>query len=287
MKGKKRFIGFIVLVMCFISFGVTAFAGETQLKNKKWVSGQGGVYETDKDGTIVYNSYGTVYYKIKIPKQGYIIVDVKTSSLPGEDDYNAQDDEYDGDSGATNVDLLSSSKKVLSTNSNDLMEKKNYSFSWAVKKGTYYLAVSGNQNYNIRYAFTAVTKVSKSGSSAKNAVSLKKGKLVKDLLLPRKYHYFKIDLPKKTKVAIVFDSKLKDSNSMELTMVLAVKKGKDYRFVDGKGKLVAKNNAESSERNLLCSDGWGIDFRLLHHEVEIRKTAYPMLMAVCKKEGCL
>lgn len=246
MKGKKRFIGFIVLVMCFISFGVTAFAGETQLKNKKWVSGQGGVYETDKDGTIVYNSYGTVYYKIKIPKQGYIIVDVKTSSLPGEDDYNAQDDEYDGElsePGMTNVDLLSSSKKVLSANSNNLTEKKNYSFSWAVKKGTYYLAVSGNQNYNIRYAFTAVTKVSKSGASAKNAVSLKKGKLVKDLLLPRKYHYFKIDLPKKTKVAIVFDSKLKDSNSMELTMVLAVKKGKDYRFVDGKGKLVAKNNA--------------------------------------------
>lgn len=246
MKGKKRFIGFIVLVMCFISFGVTAFAGETQLKNKKWVSGQGGVYETDKDGTIVYNSYGTVYYKIKIPKQGYIIVDVKTSSLPGEDDYNAQDDEYDGElsePGVTNVDLLSSSKKVLSANSNNLTEKKNYSFSWAVKKGTYYLAVSGDQKYNIRYAFTAVTKVSKSGASAKNAVSLKKGKLVKDLLLPRKYHYFKIDLPKKTKVTIVFDSKLKDSNSMELTMVLAVKKGKDYRFVDGKGKLVAKNNA--------------------------------------------
>lgn len=39
MKVKKRFIGFMVLMMCFISFGVTAFAGETELKNKKWVSG--------------------------------------------------------------------------------------------------------------------------------------------------------------------------------------------------------------------------------------------------------
>lgn len=137
MKVKKRFIGFMVLMMCFISFGVTAFAGETELKNKKWVSGQGGVYETEEDGTIVYNSYGTVYYKIKIPKQGYIIVDVKTSSLPGKDDYNAQDDEYDGDlsdPGVTNADLLNSSKKVLSENSNILNEKKNYSFSWAVKR---------------------------------------------------------------------------------------------------------------------------------------------------------
>lgn len=243
MKGKKRFIGFIVLVMCFISFGATAFAGETELKNKKWVSGQGGVYKTEEDGTIVYHSNGTVYYKIKIPKQGYIIVDVKTSSLPGEDDYNAQDEEYDDDPGVTNVDLLSSSKKVLSENSNILTEKKNYSFSWAVKKGTYYLAVSGDQKYNIRYAFTAVTKVSKSGSSAKNAVSLKKGKLVKDLLFPLKYHYFKINLPEKSKVTLIFDSKLKDSSEMELTMRLAVKKGKTYRNVDEKGKLVAKNDA--------------------------------------------
>lgn len=243
MKGKKRFIGFIVLVMCFISFGVTAFAGETQLKNKKWVSGQGGAYETDKDGTIVYNSYGTVYYKIKIPKQGYIIVDVKTSSLPGEDDYNAQDDEYDGDSGWTDVDLLSSSKKELSVNSNILTDKKNYSFSWAVKKGTYYLAVRGTQKYNIRYAYTAVTKVSKSGSSAKNAVSLKKGKLVKDLLFPMKYHYFKINLPEKSKVTLVFDSKIKDSDFMKLNMQLAVKKGKTYRTVNENGELVKKNDA--------------------------------------------
>lgn len=242
MKGKKRFIGFIVLVMCFISFGATAFAGETELKNKKWVSGQGGVYKTEEDGTIVYHSNGTVYYKIKIPKQGYIIVDVKTSSLPGEDDYNAQDEEYDDDPGVTNVDLLSSSKKVLSENSNILTEKKNYSFSWAVKKGTYYLAVSGDQKYNIRYAFTAVPKVSKSGSSAKNAVSLKKGKLVKDLLF-LEYHYFKINLPEKSKVTLIFDSKLKDSSEMELTMQMAVKKGKTYRNVDEKGKLVAKNDA--------------------------------------------
>ncbi|TGY95938.1 hypothetical protein E5329_12320 [Petralouisia muris] len=64
------------------------------------------------------------------------------------------------------------------------------------------MAVSGDQKYNIRYTFTAVGKVSKSGTSAKNAVSLKKGKIVKDLLFPNKYHYFKINLSKKSKVTL-------------------------------------------------------------------------------------
>ncbi len=105
------------------------------------------------------------------------------------------------------------------------------------------MAVSGDQKYNIRYTFTAVGKVSKSGTSAKNAVSLKKGKIVKDLLFPNKYHYFKINLSKKSKVTLVFDSKITDSYSMKLTMMLAVKKGKNYKYVDEKGKLVSKNDA--------------------------------------------
>ncbi len=105
------------------------------------------------------------------------------------------------------------------------------------------MAVSGDQKYNIRYTFTAVGKVSKFGTSAKNAVSLKKGKIVKDLLFPNKYHYFKINLSKKSKVTLVFDSKITDSYSMKLTMMLAVKKGKNYKYVDEKGKLVSKNDA--------------------------------------------
>lgn len=243
MKRNRKLISFMVMMICFISFGFTVLAGETEMKNKKWVSGQGGAYEKDEEGYISYHSYGAAYYKIKIPKQGYIMVDVKTSSLPGENEYKAQENEYDEDSGSTNVNLLSSSKKKLSSNSNILNEGKNYSFSWAVKKGTYYLEVSGDQKYSVRYSFTAVGKVSKSGSSAKNAVSLKKGKTIKDLLFSSKYHYFKINLSEKSKVTLVFDSKLKDSYSMGLRMMLAVKKGNNYRNVDEKGKLVPKNGS--------------------------------------------
>lgn len=245
MKRKRKLLGFMVMVLCFLSLSLTAFAADTTMKNKKWVTGQGGAYEKDETGYVSYESNGTSYYKIKVPKQGYIIVDVKTSELPGKDEYDAQDDEYDGDSGVTNVDLLNSSKKTLSENSNVLNGKNNFSFSWAVKKGTYYLAVNGDQQYKIRYSFTQVQKVSKAGKNPKSAVSLKKGATVKNLLFPNQAHYYKIDLPAKSKVTLSFNSKIKevDNLGMALTMQVAVKNGKSYKLVDEKGKLASKDES--------------------------------------------
>lgn len=243
---KKKIVGFMVIVLCFISLSFTALAADSAMKNKKWVSGEGGVYEKDEEGDISYKSYGTSYYKIKIPKQGYIIVDVKTSSLPGEKDYYAQDEEFDEeDSSFTNVSLLNASKKVLVENSNILNEKKNFSFSWAVKKGTYYLAADGDQQYKIRYSFTAVGKLSKAGKNLKSAVTLKKGATVKNLISLDKDHYYKIKLSKNAKAVFSFDSKIKSTGLTDggLFMQAMVKKGGKYRVIDEKGKLIPKDNS--------------------------------------------
>lgn len=53
--------------------------------------------DSDKDGEIDdFQSWGKSYYKIQIPKQGYIVVEAKLSGLPGEKQYNEYYSE-DGD----------------------------------------------------------------------------------------------------------------------------------------------------------------------------------------------
>lgn len=86
---KKIWTGVIVILLCMAAIGgMTVSAANTTMKNKKWVTGQGGAYiDADKDGKKEsYQSYGKSYYKIQIPKQGYIVVDVKTSEIPGEEE---------------------------------------------------------------------------------------------------------------------------------------------------------------------------------------------------------
>ena len=140
--------------------------------------------------------------------------------------------------------MLNASKKVLVENSNILNEKKNFSFSWAVKKGTYFLAADGNQQYKIRYSFTAVGKLSKVGNNLKSAVTLKKKATVKNLIFFDKNHYYKINLPKKAKIVFSFDSKIRAAGLTDtsLFMQAMVKKGGSYRLIDEKGTLIPKGN---------------------------------------------
>ena len=88
MRNKRKLLGFLVMVLCVLPCSLTIFAADTAMKNKKWLSGQGGAYvEEDKDGMLEYKDYGTSYYKIKVPKQGYMIVNAKVSKLTGADKY--------------------------------------------------------------------------------------------------------------------------------------------------------------------------------------------------------
>lgn len=251
MKRKRIWEGLVLVLLCTLAMGMSVFAADTTMKNKKWVSGQGGVYvDTDNDGQVDnYQSYGEKYYKIQIPKQGYIVVDVQTSKLPGEEEYyeyiyeDLWGDMYDEDDAITRVALLDSKKKELVDGSNSLSDDKRIKFTAAVKKGTYYLVVTGEQKYKMRYSFTAVTKVSKSGKSLKKAVSLKRGKTIKSLITYDRDQYFKINLTEESKVTLSFQAQVRSTYSLldGLAMQMFVKKGNSFKEIDEKGKLVPQN----------------------------------------------
>lgn len=84
MRQRKIWAGLVLVLLCTLIMGMSVFAADATMKNKKWVSGKGGAYvDSDKDGKIDdFQSWGKSYYKIQIPKQGYIVVEAKTSSLP-------------------------------------------------------------------------------------------------------------------------------------------------------------------------------------------------------------
>ncbi len=254
MKQKKKRTGskqmwtaLVLVLLCTLAISTVSFAANSVMKNKKWVSGQGGTYlDTDKDGKKdTYQSAGKTYYKLQIPKQGYIVVDVKTSQLPGEKEYNDylnEDGEQDVEEDAsTTVELLNSQKKPLAQKGNFFSGKNSFVFTATVKKGTYYLTTEGNQKYKLRYTFTSVPKVNKAGKSLKSAVSWKKGVTVKNLLSADKSHYYKIKLTKKSKVTLSFNASVRDTVFDGMNVQILVKKGKNYRTVNNKGKLIAKN----------------------------------------------
>ena len=236
---------------------VSTFAADDKtMTNKKWISGVGGAYvDEDKDGKIEsYEPYDTQYYKIKIPKQGYIMVDAKLSPLAGKQAYidnEGIDDEegMDYTDESLSITILNSKKKELTYYSSDDTRKKNqYRFSWAVKRGTYYLAVMGNANYKLRYAFTQVKKVSRAGKTMKKAVTLKRGKTVKNLLFYDNKnfsgHFYKLNVPKDSKVVVACNSKLTGNDFSNLFVQIYVKRGGKYRQVNTKGKLIPKDSVE-------------------------------------------
>lgn len=225
-----------MVLLCTMALGMTVFAaGNTKtMKNKKWVSGKGGEYiDTDKDGKVDDYKRNDIMYKFQVPKQGYIIIEVKHSPLPGAQEYEdfEEDEEY------AYMTILNAKKKEINfftTRDGDKV------FSCALKKGTYYLELFGNVSYKLRYTFTPVTKVSKAGTSFKKAVAIKKGAVIKNLIFTDKgpEHFYKIKLNKKTKIVFSCDSKIKDSYGSELFVQMHTKKGKNYKQVNAKGKVV-------------------------------------------------
>lgn len=250
---KKLWTGCIVVLLCAMALGMTSFAASGKsMKNKKWISAAGGIYiDEDKDGIKEeFELYDTQYYKIKIPRQGYMVVDVKASSIPGVKEYDNYwavqfkgDGEFaEGTEESLDVGILNNKKKELKYFTNLMSKKKDMKFSWAVKKGTYYLAVKGNQKYKIRYTFTPVSKVDKVGKSMDKAVVLKKGVTVKNLLSHEKDHYYKITVPEKSKVVLSINSKIAGAEWSNLAVQMNVKQGKKCRQIDKKGKLTPKES---------------------------------------------
>lgn len=235
VKQKRIVLGMFLVLVCTLTIGMSAFAADVTMKNKKWISGQGCSYvDTNQDGVLEMRSNGTAYYKIKVEKQGYIKVEVKEIPAPGAAEY--WEDEYQGDNG-TKVRLLTAGKKEIDKQEGSYSDNKNWAFTAAVKKGTYYLAVDSENAYQIRYSFTAVGKLSKAGTKASKAPALPAGKTVKNLIFPKKEQYYKVTLSQKKKITLSFASKIQGNFLSGLTVRVFQKKGSKLVCVDETGKL--------------------------------------------------
>lgn len=153
-----------------------SFSAEDKvLKNNTWV----GSYP------LSYNQQ--IYHKITIAKSGYI--KVEANSL---EEYNSL------------YATLCNSKKTSLTESTYLSSSQDYTTHFAVKKGTYYIAIKASNPYKLKYKFTAITD---KGASAKGkATSIKKGQTVKGLIFAEdstsKYDWFKVKLTKKQELKL-------------------------------------------------------------------------------------
>lgn len=147
---------------------VTAYQRQTAaggtLKKGKWVSG--------------YAAYNVpVYYKVTAPSSGSLKVDTSGSST----------------NGAAQIELLNSRKKTinylgLST------EKTSY---YGVKKGTYYIKLTNDGEFRLRYTLETVKE--KNNTKKSRAVNLKKGKTEKGVFAigdKKDERYYKLVLKK-------------------------------------------------------------------------------------------
>lgn len=155
MKKCKKF-----LCMAVLALAMTLLMGTTALAATKTI--------TLKSGKV-YNQtvqkYGdTYYYKITVPKTGYLTVKgYAYSKYKANTNYSMR------------MTLCNSKKKpVDSSYGTGSSENRGYKVYYGVKKGTYYLKVTDGAPYKLSYSFKAVTE--KSGSKKSKAVALKENK---------------------------------------------------------------------------------------------------------------
>ncbi|GEM_PF-5470670 len=134
----------------------------------------------------------TVLYKIKIPKNGRIVIHGKVF-----------------EDKTMNVEILNSKKVSLNPKKSTLSASNEYSTYYALKKGAYYIRVKDmNSCYRIRYRFYSYA--SQAGTSKAKAVSLTKKKTKKGILYltdsTSKENWFKVTLSKKQKLSMIITS---------------------------------------------------------------------------------
>lgn len=87
-KSKNILVGLFMVLLCTLVVGMSSFAADATLKNRKWASGGASYVDTNNDGVEdTIRDSGVSYYKITIPKTGYIKVQVNLSDAPGAYEY--------------------------------------------------------------------------------------------------------------------------------------------------------------------------------------------------------
>lgn len=190
MKKAKKILFAILFTLLFTSLSVTTAMAATRtvtLSQNKWYT----------NTTQSYND--TYYYKISVPKTGYITVSGYCFSKYSNNKYTLR------------VQLCNSRKKELEKYKTSLYETRGFKTYYAVKKGTYYLKVS-DSNYKLKYTFKAITE--KSGTTASSAVTIPKNKSIAGLALAgesgKKIDYYKIRLTKPQRINFTFGAKAND-----------------------------------------------------------------------------
>lgn len=190
MKKIKRILWvvsltFLLTMLCGIN--VMAATKTQMLQNNKWYTNK----------TQKYND--TYYYKIVVPKTGYITVQGYGFS------------QYSNNKYSLRVQLCNNKKKDLEKYKTSLYESRGFKTYYAVKKGTYYIKVS-DTNYKIKYIFKSVTE--KSGASTTKAVKVPKNKTISGLAIAgeqgKKVDYYKITLTKAQKITFTFGARAND-----------------------------------------------------------------------------
>lgn len=96
----------------------------------------------------------------------------------------------------------------------------------ALKKGTYYVAVNTAYPYTLRCASSKVKD--QSGASQKKAATIKKGKTVKGMVGlsegTKKADWYKVSLPKRTKLKLKYSALCTGSSSLKLQVIPANKR---------------------------------------------------------------
>lgn len=251
MENKKKSIILVlsIVFICVLMFGkgINVSAAEASLQPKKWASGATSQNEADN-----------MYYKIKIPKMGYIKVEYFLDKEP----------EFTSD-----LYLYDKNKKKISTSVNYMKKHTAY---WAVRKGTYFLKAGNTSewagagkpdengdytefayvpyNYKIRYTFTALKKSGSKATRMSKASELKRGKTAKGLVFPNDKEgvraVYKMKVSKNGKVTLHL--KVNSSYALADSLQIRLYDAKGRMLTDGKYKkdMVYWYNSGKSKVNL-------------------------------------
>lgn len=182
---KKSVRKIIIVINCVIFF--TLMMGMTALSSDKTVS-----FTADKWYSSDGKFYDTTYFKISIPQDGYITVQSNaiSDSLKKEFSVNAE---------------LCDSKMNSLQRYNEILSTRNPKTYYGVKKGIYYIKVTGRE-YRLKYSFKSVSD--RSGKTKSKAKNISRSKTVKGLVIANEKNnqidWYKFVLKKPQKISFTF-----------------------------------------------------------------------------------
>ena len=222
MKLRKLMTGMVFFVLCTLMFSTSV--------------SEDGLRDTFREND-------PAYFKIKAPGNGTIVVQTKVSELPGTDEERIYMDGYGIEGDNLDISILNSKKNVIFAY--NFWGEKKYNFSQIVQKNSvYYLKLTGDCQYKIRYTyFPAPKKISKAAHKIEKAKLLKKGATVSSFLDISKKGgiedtYYKFQIKKQTNVTLAFDTQIcgKALPGDHMQVTLYVKKGNSYKCVNNSGE---------------------------------------------------